>query len=257
MKLRSLIANLLDSKDQGSQEFRRLFNIGVFGMETEFGLDVKSTVKTVLLDVNPNKTAQFPCDYVRYMKIGVANDRGEFVTFKRNNKLTTYHSEYFNNVNSLSAIPTLPNFGINSGLNGYGYNNLLYLNYWYGGTSYNLFGIGSGTVNVGEYTIDETNKVFLFGQYFYWNQVLLEYMADGCDESGDYEVDVRMAEAVKCWLRWQDVVDRPKKASQGVIDSLERKYYNQKRLAKMRINPVIINEMQNAERRSWKLVPKA
>lgn len=258
MKLRDLVANLLDSQDASSHSFRRLYNLGAFGMRTEFGLDIKATIKTVLLDVNPNKSVQFPCDYVSLSKIGVVNSYGELVTFKNNNRLTTYHAEYYNNVNNLTALPTIPSFGYGGGVNGYGYNDWLYLNFWYGTTSFNLFGLGSGTCDVGEYKIDESNRLILFNPHFYWTQVVLEYMSDGCDEENDdYEVDIRCAEAMKCYLRWQDVVDRPKKASPQAVRQLELRYYNQKRLARMRINPIILNEMQNAERRSWKLVPKA
>lgn len=257
MKLRQIIANLLNSKDSSSHEFVRLWNIGVFGMQTEFGLDVKGHLKTVLIDVSPNKTAPFPCDFVRLSKLGITNDCGELVCFKVNNQLTTYHSEYFNSTSRLAGVPKLPNYGFVGGINGYGYNDYLFLNYWYNSTTYNLFGLPSGTCDVGEYKVDETNKVFQFNPHFHWTSFLCEYLADGCDEEDDYEVDIRMAEAVKSYLRWQDVIDRPKKASQSTINALERKYYNQKRLAKMRINPVIINEMQNAERRSWKLVAKA
>lgn len=258
MKLREIVAGLLDSQDSSSHSFRRLYNIGAFGMRTEFGLDIKSTIKTVLLTVSPNRSVQLPCDYVGFSKVGVVNSKGEFVTFKVNNQLTNYHQEYYNNNAQLVGVPTLPNYGYQGGLNGYGYVNSLYLNYWYNNTSFNLFGLGSGTISVGNYKLDESARIILFDQYFNWTQVVLEYVSDGCDEDNDdYEVDVRCAEAMKCYLRWQDVVDRPKKASPNSIAGLRNQFFNEKRKAKMRINPVILNEMQNAERRSWKLVAKA
>lgn len=258
MKLQEIIANLLDSQDSSSHSFRRLYNIGVFGMKTEFTLDIKGTLKTVLIDVNPNKSVQLPCDYIGFSKIGITNHCGELVTLKVNNQLTNYHQEYFNSNNRLEGIPQLPNYGFVGGVNGYGYNSYLYLNYWYNTTTYNLFGLPSGTVDIGEYKIDEAARIILFQPHFHWDKVLLEYMSDGCDdENNDYEVDIRMAEAMKCYLRWQDVADRPKKASTGVVKDLKMSYFNEKRKAKMRLNPVILNEMQNAERRSWKLVAKA
>ena len=259
MKLREIIGNLLDSKDEGSHEFRRLWNLGVFGMKAEFNLDVKGHLKTVLLTLNPNKTVQLPCDYVKYSKIGIVNDLGEFVTFKRNNQLTAYHQDYFNNATPLSNVPTLPTAAMLSGLNGGSslYSQASYLNYNYGGTSFNLFGLGSGTADIGQYKVDEWAKIILFDPNFTYTQVLLEYLSDGEDDNEDYDVDIRMAEAVRCYLRWSDVVDRPKKASQGTVDRLWHNYSNSKRLARMRINPVVMNEIQNAERRSWKLVAKA
>jgi len=258
MTLRDIIINYLDSKDDSSHSFRRLWNLGTFGMQTEFGLDVKANIKTAVIDVNPNKTIALPCDFISLSKVGVLNHKGEVVTFKVNNNLTTYHQEYFDSTTRLSGLPTIPTYGFLGVNGGYGYNSLLYLNYWYSGTSYNLFGLGSGTVDVGEYKLDDYNKIMLFNpQCFHWEQVVLEYLTDGADESGDYPVDIKMAAAVKAYLRWADVVDRPKKASPNEVKQLFFAYNNEKRKARMRINPVILNEMQNAERRSWKLVPKA
>ena len=258
MKLREIVANLIDSRDSSSHDFRRLYNLAVFGIRTEFSLDIKGYIKSVLLDVNPNKSVELPCNYISLSKIGIVNGRGEVVTFKRNNMLSNYHADQFTQNNRLAGVPLLPSFCA-PGLGGvYGYNQFAYLNYWYGGTGYHLFGLGSGTANVGEYKIDEANRIILFNSHFIWDQVLLEYLSDGCDEdSDDYEIDVRYAEAVKAYIRWQDVIDRPKKASPGAIQQLKLAYFNSKRVAKMRINPVIINEMQNAERRSWKLVAKS
>jgi len=259
MKLREIVAGLLDSQDSSSHSFRRLYNLGRWGFQTEFSLDIKCKIKTVLLNVSPNKSAAFPCDYVQYSKVGVTNNRGEFVCFKVNNQLTTYHSDYFSNVNRLTGVPSLPSIAtVNGGFNGYGYNDLLFLNYWYAGTSFNLFGLGSGTVDVGQFKVDNTNKVFLFAPQFQWDSFLLEYLSDGSDdEEEDYEVDIRMAEAVKCYLRWQDLADKPKKASAATVKNLRHEYYVAKSNALRRINPVILNEIQNAERRSWKMVAKA
>lgn len=258
MKLTEIVANLLDSQDSSAHSFRRLYNLGAFGMKAEFSLDIKSTLKTVLLDVNPNKSVALPCDYVGFSKIGITNDCGELVTFKKNSQLTNYHQEYFNSNSRLQGVPKLPNYGFIGGVNGYGYNDYLYLNYWYNSTTYNLFGLPSGTVDIGEYKLDEAARIILFQPHFHWDKVLLEYISDGVDEENDdFEVDSRIAEAMKCYLRWQDVIDRPKKASQSTVRDLRLQYYNQKRLAKMRMNPVILNEIQNAERQSWKLVAKA
>lgn len=259
MKLATIVNSYLYSCNSSIHDFARVYELGKWGMQTEFNLDVKGFFKTVLLDINPNKTCEFPCDMIKYNKIGVVNSAGEIVCFKRNDRLSMYHSEYFINANRNAGVPTLPTYGWYGGLNGgiSDYNAFAFLNYWYAGTSWNLFGLGSGTVDVGEYKIDETNRIFLFNQCFNWSQFILEYLADSTDDEGDYEVDVRMAEAVKSYLRWQDVIDRPKKASPQAVQQLKLAYYNQKRLARCRINPVILNEMQNIERRSWKMVPKA
>jgi hypothetical protein len=78
--LKTIIAELIDSKDSGSHEFRRLYNIGVRGVR-EFNTDVVGTFTTVLLDVAPNKTAALPEDYVAFSKVGIINDKGEILSF--------------------------------------------------------------------------------------------------------------------------------------------------------------------------------
>jgi len=260
LTLREVVGQLIDSKDESSHSFRRLYNLGVWGMKVEFNLDVKNHIRTALLDINPNKTCELPCDYVTLSKMGVVNSYGEIATFKLNNRLSMYHAEYFSQTtNRNTGVPTLPTYGWYAGLNGglVDYNAFAYLNYWYSGTTFNLYGLGSGTAEVGEYKIDETNRIILFNERFNWTQFLLEYMSDGSDEENDdYPVDIRMAEAVKCWLRWQDKIDK-KNVGIGEKNKLKLDYYNQKRLSRMRLNPIILNEMQNIERRSWRMVAKA
>lgn len=260
MQLREIVNSFIDSKDSSSHEFRRLYNIGAFGMRTEFNLDIKGNIKTVVIPVNANKTALLPTNYISYCKIGLANPKGEIATLKRNDKLVNYHADFFNVANRNDTLPTLPSYGFLGGLNnGLGiYDAANYLNFNYGGTSYNLFGLGSGTPTIGEYKVDDANRIILFDPNFIFSEIILEYLSDGCDEENDdYEVDIRAAETVKCYLRWQNAIDMPKKYPQGVVREFRSQYYNEKRKSRMRINPVVLNEMSNAERRSWKLVAKA
>ena len=52
--LKTLVAELIDAKDSSSQEFRRLYNIGVRGLR-EFNSDVVGTFVTALLPVKKNR----------------------------------------------------------------------------------------------------------------------------------------------------------------------------------------------------------
>ena len=53
--LRQLVAQFLDSADQSSHQFRRMYNIGVRGSRA-FNLDITGQMITVLLPVNVNNT---------------------------------------------------------------------------------------------------------------------------------------------------------------------------------------------------------
>ena len=70
--LAEVIYQYLDQSKQTSAEFRRLWTVGVRGVE-EMGMDVYGTTKTAKLVVNANKTVNLPSDYVGFSKVGVFN----------------------------------------------------------------------------------------------------------------------------------------------------------------------------------------
>lgn len=248
MTLRRIVGQFLMSSDQSSHQFVRLFELGRFGLETEFNLDITGTFKTVILDVSANKVVYFPCDYVSYKKIGQLNTKGEVVTFKRNDQLSKLQNKNTQEVTVNGAFPD----GI------YPFNDLYYNNYYLNGTSFKLFGADSGTLTRGEYTVDNRNKLIKLDSQFYGSQIVLEYLSNGYEEGGDdYDIDIRAASCMLAYLRWQDTVDQRKKFNDSQIQVRKREFYREKRLTKMRLNPFVLNEMQDAIRKSFKLVSKS
>lgn len=247
MTLRKIVGQFLMSADQSSHQFVRLFEIGKFGLETEFNLDITGTFKTVILDVMANKNVKLPCDYISYKKIGLLNAKGEVVTLKRNDQLSKLQT------NNTSGVKVT---GTTEGL--YSYNDLYYNNYFLNGTSWKLFGANSGTPNRGEYTVDKRNGVIRLDANFHGTQLVLEYLCDGYEEGeDDYFVDVRAAKCMMAYLRWQDAIDQRKKFSGGQVNAFMKDFYREKRLAKVRLNPFVLNEMAIATRIGTKLVAKA
>jgi len=252
--LRKIIAQFLDSADQSSHQFRRLYNIGVRGTR-EFNMDITGQFKTVLLPVNPNKTVTLPQDYLLYSKMGIINERGEVITFTKNEQLSKYHAIYTQNVERNEGVPELTTIGNYVAPLPYPY---LYSNYWYGGTSYNLFGLNSGTANITEFQIDENAGVILLNQHTKYEQMLLEYLSDGYDEAADdYEVDIRAEEAFICYLRWKQSTDLVKKFSAPQVREYKNEYYRERKLAKMRITKANAQEMTKLKRSLTGLTPRA
>jgi hypothetical protein len=252
--LKTLVAELIDAKDSSSQDFRRLYNIGVRGLR-EFNSDVVGTFATALLPVNANKTVTLPPDYISYSKMGVINERGEIVTLRLNNQLTTYNDAHtlkqdrFENVPELTTVtnPGVP----------YGYP-FIYFNFFVSNQSYNLFGIGGGGQDIGEYKVDEECGVIVLGPYFQWDKILLEYLSDGMDcECDDYMVDSRASEAMVAYMRWKSALDMPKKYGQGIIREYKSEYISEKKKAKMRINSIKVAEFDDMHRITSKLAPRA
>ena len=104
--LKTLVAELLDAKDSGSHEFRRLYNIGVRGIR-EFNTDVVGTFVTKLLDVNANKTVTLPDDFISFSKAGVINEKGEIVTLRLNNQLSNFNDAHITKEARFDGVPRL------------------------------------------------------------------------------------------------------------------------------------------------------
>lgn len=258
--LKKIVAEWIGSADQSSDQFWRLYNIGRRGMENEFNLDVTGGFQTVLLDVNANKTVQIPVWCCGISKVGIVNEAGEIVTLHYNSQLTTYHDIYYNENQRINGLPILNTFGVGNQIpTGAPYLfPYYYLNFYNSGTTFNLFGLPSGTAAVGFYKIDTKNNVILLNVDFPYNQLVFEGLTSGLDDNTeDYMIDIRVAEAMIWWIRWQQMVDLPKKYSAGMVKMAEKGYYNAKRKANVRLNPANIELLQMAERASWKLVPKA
>ena len=248
--LKKVIGQFLNSADQSSHQFLRLWTIGKFGLETEFNLDLTGTFRTVILDVTANKSVNLPCDYISYKKIGLMNGIGEVVTLKRNDQLSKLNRN--TSTEMVRAGASFP-----AGF--YPYNDAYYNNYFYEGVSYKLYGANSGTVVRGTYTEDKLNGILLLNKEFDHPQIVLEYLSDGYQDGNvdDHVIDIRAAKAMLAYIRWQNSVDQPKKFSQTTIGAQCRDFYREKRLARMRLNPFVLNEMQAITHESSKLVAKS
>ena len=252
MKLKAIIGQFLSSADQSSHQFLKLWNIAKWGLDTEFNLDILGSIKTVILDVNANKTVNLPCDYIRYLKIGQINGNGEVLTLKRNDQLSTMNHGGDDRFKGAPIIGSTSDFLFDP-LNWQYYNN-----YYSNGAMYKFYGADSGTLNRGEYKVDDGNKIIFLSNKTSLSQLVVEYLSDGYDEGcDDFDIDVRASAAVLAYLRWKNSVDAIKKFSASQVNVYMRDYYREKRLCRMRMNPFVLNEMSDAVRIGQKLVAKA
>jgi len=82
-------------------------------------------------------------------------------------------------------------------------------------------------------------------------------MSDGYDEnSDDYEIDVKAEQAFMAFLRWKNAIDLRKKFSPRDVRDFRVDYYRERRMAAVRINQFILNELQDAARVGNKLASK-
>ncbi len=213
--------------------------MAVRGMRA-FNMDITGRMVTVEIKLGANRTIEYPEHCVTWSKIGVANDQGTIFPLRRNKMLSGYIGNTIIGVNSL----------------GIRYSNI-FSNFASGGSTYNLFGVATGGFSAGGFNVDEENRVIRFDPDFAYSSILLEFLPDSYeDESGDYEIDIKAEEAFMAWLRWNNAKDLRKKFSQGDVRGYKADYYREKRLAKQRLNPAIISEMENTRRGLIKLVAR-
>jgi len=252
--LKTIVAELIDSKDSSSHEFRRMYNIGVRGVR-EFNTDIVGNFSTKLLDVNANKTADLPEDYVSYSKMGVINEKGEIVTLRSNPQLSNYNIGHPLNPDRFEGVPGIGAVSYPAIPYNYPY---LYYNFFISNQSFNLFGLAGGGQDIGNYKVDEECGIIIFGPNFKYEKVLLEYLGDGMDrDCDDYMIDSRAAEAMLAYIRWKTALDNPKKYGQGIMRDYKQEYKSERLKAKMRINKIVVSEFEDIQRITNKLAPRS
>lgn len=245
--LAEVIYQYIDQARLSNADYRRLWAIGVRGVE-EMGMDVYSIPKTAKLPVNANKTVNLPSDYVGFSKVGIFNAKGEVATLRRNIGLSSYKIQQSDRLTSNTD---------NTTGNTYRLQDLAYVNYFDGARYVNIFGVGSVLNNAGDYDIAEEEGLIYLGNDYDFDYVVLEYLSSPADDV-DYKIPVQVREAVLAFIAWKDIEHLPlgRRASLGDKQLRRKEYYNQKRLANLRENPILLWDANEVIRMGSKLVAK-
>lgn len=232
--LDSVINDYIDESDQSLSKYAKLYNIAYRGME-QLGLDFFYKIRSIKIPVDKiNYTAQLPNDYLSYTKIGVLNQKGEIVPLKFNNKLTFFADQLPDRVEKTQD---------NTLVDYYQQNVPIFYNYFDGYGFSNIYGLPSGSPNVGSFSIDETNGVILLNETFYYDYVMLEYLSAPNPEE-KYMIPMVFREAMIAWLAWKDIASMPSTRKGNLGDKRDRKnnYFNERRLAMARFKPLYLSD---------------
>jgi hypothetical protein len=246
--LSEVIYQYIDQARLSNADYRRLWTIGVRGVE-EMGMDVYGTTKTIKLTVNANKTVTLPSDYIGFSKVGIFNQKGEVSTLRRNKNLSSY---------KISQTDRLTSNTDNSTGNTYRLQDLAFVNYFDGARYVNIFGTGSVLNAAGEFDVDEEQGLIYLDNEYGYDYVVLEYLSSPEDDD-DYKIPVQIREAVLSFIAWKDIEHLPlgRRASLGDKQLRRKEYYNQKRNANLRENPVMLWDANEVIRMGSKLVAKS
>jgi hypothetical protein len=246
--LSEVIYQYIDQARLSNADYRRLWTIGVRGVE-EMGMDVYGTTKTVKLTINANKTVTLPSDYIGFSKVGIFNQKGEVSTLRRNKNLSSY---------KINQTDRLTSNTDNSTGNTYRLQDLAFVNYFDGARYVNIFGTGSVLNAAGEFDVDEEQGLIYLDNEYGYDYVVLEYLSSPEDDA-DYKIPVQIRESVLAFIAWKDIEHLPlgRRASLGDKQLRRKEYYNQKRNANLRENPVMLWDANEVIRMGSKLVAKS
>lgn len=247
--LDSVINDYIDASEQSVHKYAKLYNIAYRGMQ-EMGLDFFYKIKTVKLPIDTtNYTAQLPNDYINYSKIGVLNSKGEIIPLTFNSKMTFYADQQPDRI-ALTTDDTL--------LTWYQNQAPIFYNYWDGYGFTNVYGVPSGSPFVGNFNIDDANGVILLNQYFYYDYIMIEYLASPNPEE-KYMIPMQFREAMIAYLAWQDIAYLPSTRKGNLGDKRDRKnnYFNERRLANARFKPLYLTDAYEWNLESTRMTVKS
>ena len=244
--LETVVKNYMSEAQLTGAHYLRLYQLSVRGL-TELGMDITEEPKTEKLDVEANKTVYIPDDYIQWVKVGIMNENGEVATLRRNDSLTLHASLDADRLTQ------------NTGTTGSVYLPMCtYQNYYTGGAMYNVFGNRSNVEYNGSFKVDDANGIILLDNDFAYDHIILEYLCNPA-MSDNLVIPVQAQEALIAFLAWMDIRSMPYSRRVTLADKQTRRkeYYNQRRLARERINPLRLWDYNETIRINNNLVLKA
>ena len=227
-----ITAYMNESEQSNHKEFK-LTHLAFEAMD-ELGLDVFYSIKSVKLPVNANLTVSLPANCLKVSKVGVFNQQGAVIPLSNNNNLSTAFDLQPTRLAQTqdASIVTIEQ---QTGTGWY--------NYWNGYTLGTLYGVPSGAPFVGSYKIDNANGCIVLSESFSYDYVVLEYVPSP-DESGEYYVPIQFKGAIVAYLAWRDIRSMPnsRKGSLGDKQMRRKEFYNERRLAIARFDPVNLTD---------------
>lgn len=224
--LKTIVSYTLDEEDQSIGTFDKYWVFAFRGL-VDMMFDVTAQPIGVRLPVLGNKTVPFPADYMSWVKVGILNNNGELSSLKINNALTTYKDNNPNRLQKLTSDITDANPML--------VNNPYYLNYYFNGMYYPLYGVGGGLVQYGDCTIDEENNLIVLNPEFKFDSIVFVYIASP-EKNGDYQVPLYTQEALIAWIKWKG-----KKGTRA--EYIAEKINARRRAPKKKVNLQIINQV--------------
>tara|TARA_R110002020_G_scaffold70767_2_gene183500 strand:+ start:1407 stop:2135 length:729 start_codon:yes stop_codon:yes gene_type:complete len=227
---------IVDEGKSSEHEYLRYFNIALRGLK-ELNFDVVRQIKAVQLELDHKNTINLPLDYVSYTKIGVSDNDGNVNYMGRRDRMNLVPGTKSTVVNDNTENP--PIFSYNN------YDNSLWGRYGQGGGN-NANGYYRENLEEGTIEFSHSNGT-----------IILEYISDGSTglTGTDIKVHSFAEEALRSFIYWKSI-HRRRNVNMNDKMVAKSEYYNQKRLARARMQGFTKEEALQTTRKAFKQSPK-
>ena len=236
ISVQDVIQDLIIEEGKSSEhDYLRYFKLALSGLK-ELNFDTVRQIKTIELSLDHKNTIKLPLDYVSYTKIGVIGGNGEMNYLGQKSKINFVHGSKStiddNETDPPIFTDNIPGDGI-WGRYGEG-----------GGNNAN----GYYRENMEEGTIEFSNST---------GNIILEYISDGSTGLSGEEIKVHAfaEEALKAYVYWRSIY-RKRAINMNEKMIAKKEFYNQKRLARARMQSFNKEEVLQTTRKGFKQAPK-
>tara|TARA_R110002020_G_scaffold237944_5_gene450292 strand:- start:57 stop:779 length:723 start_codon:yes stop_codon:yes gene_type:complete len=230
-----VIQNLLIEEGKSSEhEYLRYFNLALSGLK-ELNFDTVRQIKTVELNIDHKNTVDLPIDYIAYISIAVSN--GNNLNYLGLKNKINFIKNPTNSTSSTTEDP--PIFTDNTPGDGL----------------WGRYGQGGGNNANGYYRENlEEGTIEFSGS---GSTIILEYISDGSFDLEGKEIKIHSfaEEALKSYIYWRSIY-RKRAINMNEKMVAKKEYYNQKRLARARMQSFNKQEAMQTTRKAFKQAPK-
>ena len=242
---------LIQMGEQTEHKYMQMLDIGIRGIK-ELTMDSTQEVKLTTLTVNSNLTADLPCDFVGYRRIGI-NVPGEYGVLEthslaKSDDMAFVHDDVVGCPTTISRTLSNTIESVDS--------TFWISNYRGGENTGGVYGMGGGHNTHGAYRIcREKNQIEVSSNFTTGSELILEYISDGSTNDGSYEIHVYAEEALRSYIWWKHM-QRKRNTSGQDRELARRDWYNEKRLTIARFNTFNKEEALNASRKNFRQSPR-
>lgn len=238
-------------------------NIALRGIR-DIGFDLGRKTKSLKLTVNDNDTITLPDDFVSVSKIGLVGEDGLVYVLNENKNINFSSKKQESSTKFLSSPLNIPansvkniedsktstsdGMAVNSD-----YNQYIFENYLLEGGVGRLYGMGGGKA-MGEYRINLDQNRIELSVSTHVSEVVMEYMGDEA-RSGNPSVHVYAEEALRAYIYYK-LIEKKSGVPANEKARARAEYYNERRLAGIRMSNFSKSEALKVIRKNYKLAPK-